>query len=165
MKNYKNNILNNTKNTTTGFSCPQNYFENIENKILEKEFKPKTGFKTPSNYFENLDNKIYLKAKPTKVILLKNYINIKSLAFAAAASLLLFFSLYNFNPKDNLLSMHPISTSEIDTWLDNDFVSFDTYDISDVFSDTDLDIIYNNEAEDLLYYLDYTDLESLIINN
>ena len=66
----------------TGFSVPQNYFEEIEDNfsthLFEEKNSKKITFEIPNNYFNTIEDKILLKVvvnkKPIKVISLKQRI-------------------------------------------------------------------------------------------
>lgn len=161
---FENNFQENNKKVNSGFNTPNNYFNKIEDVIINKNNSNKTGFKTPENYFDNLETSILAKNNSAKVIPLKNYKVIKAIGIAVAASLVLFFSLYNFNANNNNLSIETINVNEIENWIENDLITFNTYEISEIFTDADLDIA-NNETDEILDYLEYTDIESLILEN
>lgn len=166
MKGNKKDIFDNLKTKGTGFSSPKDYFGNFENNF----FKTKTiathtsGFVSPNNYFEEFDDKVLTKLKPSKIIRLNN--NALKISLMVAATLLLFFSISNFNLDKHPLGMDDIELNEMENWLDNDLVSYNTYEISEIFSDVDLDIeLANAEIDASLNYLDYTDIENLILEN
>ncbi len=161
---FENSFQENNNKINSGFKTPNNYFNIIEDVIFDKvNFKP-TGFETPSNYFESVEDKVLSKINSAKVIPLKNYKIIRRIGIAVAASLVLFFSLYNFNAKNSNLSLESVHISEIENWMDNDLITFNTYEISEIFTDADLDLA-NNETDEILDYLEYTDIESLILEN
>ena len=172
MKPENKNILNKIKNKGAGFKAPENYFENLEDKILSKinksDLTKNTGFKTPDKYFENIDNKILTKIKSnksSKVVSLKNYNYIKIISFSIAASFLLFIGINKFKSNSNNFNFETVAISEIENWVENDLISFNAYDIAETFSDIDLIIDDNYSDEEILDYLDNTDIENLIIEN
>jgi hypothetical protein len=162
---FENDMQNKMKTLHTGFKVPDDYFENFETQF-NKEDKLTSlkapGFKTPDNYFENIDETILSKIRKSKVIPLKRNFFIKMAGWAIAASLLLFFSISKFN-----LNNDPINTvadTEIEAWLEEGLVSFNTFDIEYVFSDEDLDLIAE-ETDEVSDYLKYTDIEVLLLEN
>ncbi|MCF6223109.1 MAG: hypothetical protein L3J34_05220 [Flavobacteriaceae bacterium] len=167
MKGNKKDIFKNLKNKGTGFSSPNNYFSNFENNFLKKKTNVSntSGFIIPKNYFENFDDKIFAALKSPKIILLNNKRVIK-FSLMVAATLLLFISISNFEFAKHPMSMDDIEINEMANWIDNDLVSYNTYEISEIFSDTDLDIeLVNSEIDASLNYLEYTDIESLMLEN
>ncbi len=167
-ENFENNFQKNKVKITTGFKIPENYFEEIENIIIAKNKDSgsinKTGFTIPKNYFSTVEEKFYSNNRSSRVIPLRNYKTFKLIALSIAASLLLFFSLYNFSPNSGKLSVDSIELAEIESWLENDLISFNTYEISEIFTEIDLDIA-NNETDEVLDYFDYMDMETLILEN
>lgn len=171
-KEFENNFSENLNKTKHGFKSPENYFENLEDKILGKinksDLDKNTGFKTPDKYFENIDNKIFTKIKPnksSKVVSLKNHNYIKIISFSIAASFLLFVGINKFKSNSNNFNFETVAISEIENWVENDLISFNAYDIAETFSDIDLIIDDNYSDEEILEYLDNTDIENLIIEN
>ncbi len=165
---FESNFEENNSKINSGFEIPSNYFNKIEDKIISKTKRSlssnKTGFKTPNNYFESIEAKILAKTNSAKVIPLKNYKVIKRLGIAVAASLILFFSLYNFSRNSNNLSLDTVKADEIENWMDNDLITFNTYEISEIFTDADLDLA-NNVNDEVLDYFEYIDIENLILEN
>ena len=88
----------------TGFSVPQNYFEEIEDSfstyLFEEKNSKKTTFEIPNNYFNTLEDnildKVLVNKKPIKVISLKQRI-LKRVPLIAAAVVILFIGLNSFN--------------------------------------------------------------------
>jgi hypothetical protein len=154
----------------SAFKAPKGYFNSIEEEILKKldknKSKDKTGFEVPENYFQNLENdiiqKINLPKTGGKVINFKSVLLKRFIPIAAAASLLLFLYLNN-NEKSR--SMDTIASFEIEQWIENDLVSFDTYEIAELYKDVEVENQDMFAEEDLLEYLNSTDVESLIIEN
>ncbi len=166
MKGNIKDIFENLKTKGTGVSSPEDYFGNFENIFFNAKTNAThtSGFVSPNNYFEEFDDKVLTELKPSKIIRLNN--NALKISLMVAATLLLFFSISNFNLDKHPLSMDDIELNEIENWLDNDLVSYNSYEISEIFSDVDLDIeLANVEIDASLNYLDYTDIESLILEN
>jgi hypothetical protein len=80
---------------------------------------------------------------------------------AIAASLLLFF-IVNYN--NNEYNIENVATSEIDTWIEEDLITLEAYQIAEVFSDVNLNEEIDSEDEELLEYLNGTDIESILNN-
>ncbi len=190
MKNKKKNILNKWKKNNGGFNIPLNYFnefeknfqnsnslkssgytipENYFSKIEEVILKNTTGinvsgFNVPDKYFDELEGNLIpqLPVKKTKIINFKKSVIISS--FAIAASLLLFFGLNNFFFDKNKYEIESIQIAEIENWIDEDLISFNAYEIDDTFNDVEL-VIENDYSDEIIDYLDYTDVENLIIED
>jgi len=153
-----------------GFSSPTRYFKDVENKILtkisEEENAEKSGFAIPENYLETIEDKVIAKIsndkRPVKVIDFKSIILNRVLPFAVAASLLLIISII-YNNKTT--SFDSIASTDIERWIEDDLVTLDTYEIAEVYKDTQIenqDIFAEDELEE---YLNGTDVESLLYEN
>ena len=196
MKKNKKDILNKMRSGDTGFSIPENYFDQFEKDLFENKGKVKsgfttpekyfdafddkmldrlktdsnksTGFKTPTNYFKDLDQKILSKVdleKPVKVIKLNTSKYLRILGLSVAASLLLFFSLRNSNSNDKVFDIETLEISEIESWMDEDLITFSDYDISETFDDVYLSVDGNYAEDEIFDYLDGVNIENLIIEN
>lgn len=156
-----------TNKKSTGFIDPEGYFDNLEDRILSNaassDHANKTGFTVPDDYFEQLELKL-LKAKNTKVIRFNKYKNLKIIGLSIAASLLLFFGLNNFRSHKDQFDMQTVSITEIESWLDDDLISLSDYDIAETFSDTELSY-YEYENDEITDYLNFVDIENLILEN
>ncbi len=167
---FEKNFQKNENNILTGYRSPKNYFSEVENKIIDKSkdlnIIKSTGFKIPENYFNEFDNSISKKIinKNTKIIDLYNYKYFKIISFSIAASLLLFFGLNNSLFNKNKYNIETVQVTEIENWMDEDLISFNSYDIAETFSDVEL-VIENDYSDEILEYLDYTDIENLILEN
>lgn len=147
LKNSESYIRHKT-GTTTGFSTPTNYFEDLEEvinaKISEEKFSQETAFKVPENYFETIEDSILAKVsstkKKTKVITFKQRV-FKIIPFVAAASILLFIGLnsFVFNTNDSL-TLENLSNNDLEYWLDVNTLS--THDIATILEN---DILDENE--------------------
>lgn len=161
--NHDNKIL-------LGYKIPANYFSQLEEKIINKskDVYPlkSTGFKIPNNYLNEFDDNFYERKlkKNIKIFDLANYKNIKIISFSVAASLLLFFGLNNFVFDKNEYDIETIEVAQIENWLDEDLISFNSYDIAETFSDVEL-VIENDYSDEILDLLDYSDIENIIIEN
>jgi hypothetical protein len=167
---FEKNFQKNETNVLTGYKTPKNYFSEVENKIIDRlkdlnETKI-TGFKIPDNYFNEFDNNLSKKIinKNTKIVGLYNYKYFKIISFSIAASLLLFFGLNNSLFDKNEYNIETIQVTEIENWMDEDLISFNSYDIAEAFSDVEL-VMEDDFSDEILEYLDYTDIENLILEN
>ncbi len=166
---FEKELQNKINPLSTGFKVPDDYFKNFEANISKKDDKQASissiktpGFNTPDNYFENIELVGGSKSNKSKVIPLNRSSFIKIAGLAIAASLLLFFSIARFNTNNDPIDY--IADNEIETWLEEGLVSFNTYDIEDVFSDEDLNLIAE-ESDAVTNYLNYTDIEVLLYEN
>jgi len=154
-----------------GFQSPEGYFDSIDNKVLEKlrleKEKKVTGYKIPEKYLETVEDNVLKtirnEQKEPKVIDFKSVLLKRLIPIAAAASLLLFiFINYNQTTDANL---EKLASAEIEQWIDDDLITFDTYEITEVFDDVELESQPIFEDEELIDYLNGTDIESLILEN
>ncbi len=184
------NILGKLKNSGTGFNLPEGYFDSLEDKIsadmhaddqpdkikgspiLKKDIQGaeglskignKSGFKVPEGYFEN--NEAYLRGSFKKRTFPLS-INKKSkmIWYSVAASFLLFFAIKYVTVKPVNFDFSEINQSEIETWIDADLVSFNSYDVAEVFNDVNLDE-YDFTDEELESYIVEEDIENIILQN
>lgn len=130
----------------TGFSVPQNYFEEIEDSfstyLFEEKNSKKTTFEIPNNYFNTLEDKILDKVlvnkKPIKVISLKQRI-LKRVPLIAAAVVILFIGLNSFNFGEQALpTFDAITDIEMENWLDANSNNINSEDIVMILSENDL---------------------------
>jgi hypothetical protein len=168
---FEENLNEFRKKQNSGFLAPEKYFAAFDEKILfriKENPKITTGFKTPDNYLKNIDQKILgniRKEKRGEIIKLNTNKALKILSFAIAASLMLFFSLKNLNSSNKGFDMETIEIAEIESWMEEDLITFSSYDISETFNDVYLtgNIVYTEEEiED---YLDGVNIENLIFEN
>jgi ribosomal protein S17E len=162
---FENKFHQNRGRNTTGFKVPNEYFEKLEDTfIVRKNLNAMkgAGFKTPDSYFENVEKSVFLKRKKKKAIPLSRRISYKNAFLAIAASVLLFFSISEFNHNKNSISA--IADTEIDSWIEEGLVSFNTYEIEEMFTDADLNLLAE-ESDEISDYLKYTDIEALLIEN
>ena len=152
-----------------GFNTPKAYFDSIEDVILSKLHTEKlnktTGFKTPKDYFDTVEVTIInkLPAKEVKVIDFRQFIIKRLLPVASAAAIALFLFL-NYNGNKN--SINNVATSDIEQWIENDQITIDPYQIAEVYSDVELSDNYGYyNDEEMIEYLNGTDIESLLIEN
>ena len=130
----------------TGFSVPQNYFEEIEDSfstyLFEEKNSKKTTFEIPNNYFntveENILHKVLVNKKTIKVISLKQHI-LKRVPLIAAATIILFIGLNSFNFGEQALpTFDAITDIEMENWLEHNANNINTEDIVLILSENDL---------------------------
>ena len=156
------------KSMKTGFEVPNGYFESLEDKVLSK-IKSEANNDIPEGYFDTIENRVFEKIKneEPKVISLKNrFVKLAApLAIAASILLLITLQLFNTNQEDVFANLE---TSEIETWINNDDLDLETFEITSVYSDANFENIELDDSysdNDLIEYLDDIDLESLILTN
>jgi hypothetical protein len=116
------NIINKTVNKNTGFSVPDNYFDELDkeiyHKIINEKLPKNTGFNIPNTYFDSIEDSILTKAKvkQTKVITFKKRI-LKKIPLVAAACVILFLSLNLFNSNQEI-NLDALSSNDIEYWLE-----------------------------------------------
>lgn len=180
-------ILNKLDSSSSGFKIPDGYFDNLEDVLSKKvatnqlssdkessnklhiirpnelkENRKETGFKVPENYFEQIesrfDNSTKVKTTGGKVR------RLRLISLSVAASILLFFGIQFINKGEQNGNQVILQNEEIASWVAEDLVSFDTYEIAEAFSDVELEqALYSDDAVN--DYLDFIDIESLIIEN
>ncbi len=136
---------------TNKFNIPQDYFEDFEDRLflkISEDKLPKThGFKVPETYFTEVDNKINKTIKESVVIKKPKVISLftrKTILYAAsiAACAVLFLSI--FKTDENILSMNDIQVSEIESFIENGNISFDTFELTSMLDDDDELILEND---------------------
>ena len=188
MGSQKKNILDQLKESGTGFSEPKDYFEGLEDRFVakldidkaKKEQSKSTGpnmpklsaldsigkahgFRTPAGYFEE-DVEPLIIPKTKKIISLNSQGLSKWLNLSIAASILLFFGLGFYLSSDTNVKMAELHTDEIENWIDTDLISFNSYEIAEAFEDVDLESdLYSDE--EVGAYLDNLDIEEIILDN
>ena len=157
-----------------GFSMPKNYFETIEDKVLQnitqEKLSEKVNFEVPKGYFDTIEDKVFEKIKnedlkqQPKIIDFKSRV-IKVLPPIAIAASLLLFIVLNYNSNNGKYTMEKVASSDIETWVDNNLITFESEEIAEVFSDVSLEEELNSEDEELLDYLNGMDVESIFSDN
>jgi len=154
-----------------GFKIPKTYFDTIEETVFQKLNSKKqtkeTHFDVPTNYFDSVEDQVFEKLKnaetaPTKVIQIKSVFLKKVFPLAIAASLLLLVVL-NYNKTSNY-TIDTIADVEVTKWIEEGYINIDTDQIAEVFKDVELTDDLNVEDEELINYLNGTDIESIINN-
>lgn len=184
-----NNRINKIDSSSSGFKIPDDYFDNLENILAQKiltielsekkkkkkkslnklhiirpnELKTKrtnTGFKVPENYFELFETRI---DQPKEFNTNKRKVHrLRIFSMSVAASILLFFGIQFMNKGQQSVNQVILENEEIAGWIDEDLITFDTYDIAEAFSDVEIEqTLYAEEA--MNDYLDFIDIETLII--
>jgi len=188
MGNQKKNILDQLKKSGTGFNEPKDYFEAMDDRFvanlsLDKAKKVQSkssglmmsktntldligkahGFTTPKGYFKE-DARPLIIPKTKKIISLNSPILKKWLNLSIAASILLFFGLGFYLSSNTSVEMAELSTNEIENWIDTDLVSFNSFEIAELFEDVELESdLYSDE--EVGAYLDNLDIENIILDN
>lgn len=188
MGNQKKNILDQLKKSGTGFSEPKDYFESLDDRFvakldLDKDKKEQSksagpkmpklnaldligkahGFKTPAGYFEE-EVKPLIVPKTKKIISLNSQGLSKWLNLSIAASILLFFGLGFYLSSNANVEIAKLNTDEIENWIDTDLISFNSFEIAEVFEDVDFESdLYSDE--EVGAYLDNLDIEEIILDN
>ncbi len=164
----KNN--NSHKKNNEGFSIPKGYFKTFPDKLFkkikaEKYILPKNeGFTVPKNYFKTFENNLFKKIdaeKQKKVIKLTVYKKYYYTATAIAAVFLLIFTLNLIKPV--AVSFDTITQNEIENYIQNNYITLNSYEIAQVFTDVNLEeinIIENNFQDDEIMDYLYENLEN-----
>lgn len=165
-------FINQKTGKKTGFSVPKNYFKEIDNVLLSSitvENIPKEqGFKTPTNYFDTVENDILKQItiktskeiKKGKIVSLYKKI-VRFIPLTAAASVLLFVSLYYLNTSKTDI-FDDITTTDINLWYEDGYGVTNNEELAIIldasdFDDTDLLSSINTKSlEDYLNTIDNT---------
>lgn len=142
-KNMFNNTDRKTPQKQHGFSVPTNYFDTVEDQLFANlatsEFPKETGHQIPNNYFSTVEETIFsrldLSKKEVKVISLRSRI-LSYIPTAAAASVLLFFGL-NYLTLTNTTSFENISSTELENWIDESYLTLHPESFNAQFVDAD----------------------------
>jgi len=185
----KRNILNHIKSSGSGFKTPEGYFDSLEKRFTKKSLinnstvendsseinelshlesdlwnsvKKNSGFKVPDGYFDEFELPQERPARPKVIRFKARRLAIVSLSLAA--SILMFFGINYFVSEQNTFNQLVLEENEITSWIDNDLVSFDSYEIADTFNDVDLEqtVYLDQDVDD---YFDFLDIEQLLIEN
>jgi len=168
------------KTKGSGYALPNDYFSHVEDTVLFAlkagkidVFKNKTS--VPENYFETFEDRVFNKLnknktvkKPSKLIFLRKQIITKFVPIAVAASFILFFAINYFG--NNKISINTISPTTVDSWINEDLIPLNSYEIASVYTDVNLDdtnsfeLLNKNQISN--YFNDNdTDIEDLILEN
>ncbi len=167
--NFESGFLNSEIDKNKGFAIPDQYFENLNDEILAKidiaQIPEQTGFTTPKNYFENFEIKSKIKTSNTNVINLFSNQYKRFVSLAIAASFLLFVGIKYFGNKQETFSFDNLTAYEIENWMDESLIGFNTYDIAEVYKDIDIENNNTYFEDEILDYLEEKDLELLFLEN
>ena len=181
MKSNNKDILKALSEKGHGFKTPDAYFDTVEDRFVKnrinatKGFKlpeidnqhlmnneETTGFKVPDAYFdEDIDR--FLPSK-TRVIRMPRSTYLKATVMSIAASLIIFIGVKFYSYGEDTIQLSELNTDEITSWVDEDLIAFESYDIAEVFNEIPLDSdIYSDE--EVLGYLNNVDMEEIILEN
>lgn len=171
-KDLKHSIdfINNKAGKKTGFSLPENYFEEMEKAFFSSEttvvISKENTFKTPANYFDTVEENILtkLKAAPKEVKVISLYKRVLDfIPVAAAASVLLFIGLH-YITTSNKESFNTITQADIASWYENGYGDTDTNELAIALESSDFEdnILPSMDAEHLEDYLNTIDNSTLI---
>ena len=159
--------------TKSGYSAPKNYFDTIEidvfTKIDASELYKQQQFDVPKDYFKTLEDNVFKKiqeqdAKQPSIISLKTRVTKIFIPIAIAASFLLLFTIYT--PKaDNNYSFDNLAATDIENWIEDDYISLDSYQIAEVYNDVNFEDEFDEEDIELLDYINGTDIESVLLTD
>ncbi|MFT4697809.1 MAG: hypothetical protein ACI9SJ_000940 [Flavobacteriaceae bacterium] len=158
---------------TTGLNTPQNYFEDFEERLflkISEDIIPKeSGFKVPDNYFDQLENTILNKVNEKEIIHKSKVISLfskKTLLYAASIAACATIVLSLFNLDNTIIDLNDIQLSVIEEFIEEENISFDTYDLTSLLIEDD-DLTLENDlfSEETLekYLLESIDDTSLFI--
>ncbi len=83
---------------------------------------------------------------------------------SVAASFIIFIGIKFYSYEQDTIQLSELNTDEITSWVDEDLIAFESYDIAEVFDEITLDSdIYSDE--DVLGYLNNVDMEEIILEN
>ena len=162
----------------TGFTTPKEYFNSFEDRLFERMntesvIPTKTGFQTPDAYFDSLEDKLsdtlFATEETTKVIPLqrkRSYIHY--LSYAVAACIVLFIAFTFFNSETDSLTIDDVASSEINSFIENDLIALNNYDVLSVYEEENIDItsifeVELDETETIDYLENRTDPYELLL--
>ncbi len=154
-----------------GFDLPLNYLETVEERVLKTIVNDtnlkKESLNIPEGYFDTIEDRVFKKIQQDtieqpKVINLKSRL-IKVIApIAIAASLLLMIVLNN---NSDGYTIEDLAASDIEEWLEDDLISFDSYEIAEVYHDVSLENEFSTDDLEVLNYVNGTDIESVLLTD
>ncbi|WP_430409041.1 hypothetical protein [Kordia sp.] len=169
-----------SKKLTEGFSTPKDYFESFEARLFEKiqaeaVIPKENGFKVPDTYFDSLEDSLTAKLFSTeqeeiKVIPLSNrkrYLKYISYATAACIVLLGAINFFQSDVKQGSI-FDDVANSEINTFIENDLIALNNYDVIMAFEEENIDVstifeVELNETETIDYLGNTADPYDLLI--
>jgi len=166
-----------TDNLPSGFTTPKDYFETFEVRLFEQlhtetVIPKKEGFTTPDTYFDGLEDTLsqqLFTQEETKVIPLHNKKNyLKYIGYAAAACILFLGAINFFQIGKTEISIDNLVNSEINTFIENDLIALNNYELMTVFDEENIDIatlfeVTLNETETIDYLEKNVDPYDLLI--
>ncbi len=167
-----------TNNISDGFTTPKDYFDTFEARLFDKlhteSVIPKAeGFLVPDSYFDSLEDtltqQLFTESEETKVIPFntkKNYL--KYIGYAAAACVLLVGAINFFGTTTTGISIDNVVNSEINTFIENDLIAMNNYELMNVYDEENIDVaalfeVKLNETETIDYLENNVDPYDLII--
>lgn len=171
----KNNELHNKE---TGFNTPKDYFNTFEERLFDRMkteavIPKETGFKTPDSYFDSLEDslskELFHTKEATKVIPLQRKRNyLKYITYAAAACIVFFVAINFINTDSTKLTIEEIVDSEINSFIEDDLIALNNYDLITVYEEENIDVstifeVDLNETETIDYLDNIADPYDLLI--
>ena len=156
-----------------GYSVSENYFDTIESNVFAKidtsELDKEQQFDVPTDYFKTVEDNVFKKIneqdnKQPKVFSLKTKVVKIFIPIAIAASLLLLFTVYT-QKTDSTYSFDNLAAIDIENWIEEDYISLDSYQIAEVYSDVNFEDEFDEEDIELLDYINGTDIESVLLTD
>lgn len=154
-----------------GFKLPLNYLESIEDRVISNIKSTKRSNSdqagVPEGYFDTIEDRVFDKLKgevtkePKVINLTSKFLKIAA-PIAIAASLLVFVVL-NYNRQT--YSIENLATSDIEAWIEDDLIALDSYEISTLYNDVDLEDEISSDDLDMLNYVNGTDIESALLTD
>ncbi|WP_340198985.1 hypothetical protein [Ascidiimonas sp. W6] len=162
-----------------GFKLPDSYFETFEDRLSHKltsSIPEKDGLKLPEGYFDSLADNVFEKldssvhdSVPVRKLFPKKPIMYVGYAVAAGFALLLFLNIFN-QSQDNV-NWNTIASTELESYIEEGYLSFSAYEYATLYEDVDLSKIEMGEefieSEELMDYLyeNVSSYDNLIIEN
>ena len=163
-------VFSDTLSQNHGFTVPEGYFDRVEGNVLSKleiEVPKFASSDVPEGYFDTLEDRVFARIaeeenqKSSKVISLGARLKKVWAPMAVAASLVLLVTISGIF-KSGPGVEGSVTVAEMEEVLN----SFDSYELAEVFSDVDLAANQTiNEEDELLDYLNGTDVESMLLEN
>tara|TARA_B100000508_G_C11302260_1_gene200460 strand:- start:54 stop:545 length:492 start_codon:yes stop_codon:yes gene_type:complete len=157
------------KKYSNGFKTPPNYFESVEDavfqKILEEELPKTTGFEVPEEYFSTFEKELFEKIrKEPKKVNVKQLYRQNWFQYSIGIAACLVIGLVFFWDSTSVES--PEAT-EIATYIQNDGLDLDSYDIAQLLSEEQIDELIDENnlfSEESMenYILEHLDDPSLL---
>lgn len=144
-----------------GFKLPDDYFSKFEDTLFDSTTKKSevhlpnnNGFQIPEKYFENIEERILSKLEKEK----QPRNNFKKLYYyvgGIAAALALTFSILNMQTPTAEKQLHKLSATDVENYIEDGYLSVNTYDIGELFSDeiNDIPITASIEDDAIIDYL------------